>query len=150
MALRRSHVQAAFLVLSSLVLALSLPERVEAQEESGARNLMYIELFGNALYFGSINYERMLAPRLSARVGVSPVGAFPVMANYLAGRGDHRLEAGIGLLAGASEVNTLGTATLGYRYQPQVQGMVFRAGWTPLLGRGEIGFWFGVSAGYTW
>ncbi len=86
----------------------------------------------------------------------------PVMGNYLAGRGNHRLELGAGPLlvlagqveAGEDEENLedagflLGTATFGYRYQPVMGGFVFRIGITPIFARGGGIPWAGVSFGY--
>lgn len=130
-----------------LLLIVSLPSKVDAQEAGPVPNVVYAELLGNALYGGSINYERMLTPQFSGRVGASPFGAFPVMLNYLPGQGQHSAELGLGVLAGASDENLLGTATLGYRYQPPVGRMVFRIGWTPLIGAEGVATWLGVSAG---
>jgi hypothetical protein len=130
-----------------LLLILCLPKAAGAQAAEAARNVLYLEAFGNALYGGSINYERMLTTRLAARVGASPYGAFPVMLNYLPGRGNHSAELGAGLLVGASDENLLGTATVGYRYQPRTGGVVLRGGWTPLFGMEGIATWVGVSIG---
>lgn len=125
-----------------------LPSRVDAQEAGPARDVVYVELLGNALYGGSINYERMLTPQYSVRVGASPFRSFPVMLNYLPGWGHHTAEVGFGLFVDASDRNVLGTATFGYRYQPRDGGMVFRAGWTPLADAGGVASWAGVSVGF--
>jgi hypothetical protein len=121
---------------------------VAAADSAPVRHVLYGELFGNALFLGSVNYEAMLTRRLSARVGASPFGAFPIMLNYLVPDGPHRLEAGAGVLATRSGVG--GTATLGYRLQPLTEGMVFRAGITPWVARGGIAWWGGISIGAAW
>lgn len=131
-----------------LLLALCLVSEARAQNAPPVHNLVYAEALGNALYGGSVNYERMLAPRFSARLGASPFGSFPVMLNYLPGQGNHAAEVGVGVLLGASDENLLGTGTLGYRYQPREGGMVFRAGWTPLIGAAGVATWAGVSLGF--
>jgi hypothetical protein len=131
-----------------LLLLLALPASVDAQRAAPAQNVVYAELLGNALFGGSVNYERMLTPQFSARVGASPFGAFPVMLNYLPGRGPHLAEAGIGVLANGSNENFLGTATLGYRHQPRNGGLVLRAGWTPLIGAEGVATWVGASVGF--
>jgi hypothetical protein len=115
-----------------------------AQEPAVASHALYVEAFGNALIWGSINYERLVTPRWAVRVGVSPSRAFPLMLNHLVGTGSHRLETGVGVLAGGG---VYGTATLGYRYQPPAGGLVFRSGFTPVLGSEGVAPWFGVSLG---
>lgn len=130
-----------------LALLLWLPLRVDGQEAAPVRNALYAELFGQAFYGGSINYERTLTPQFSARLGVSPFGLLPVMLNYLPGEGDYTAEVGLGVLAGSGD-NLLGTATLGYRYHPQYGGIVLRIGWTPFFGAGGVGTWGGASVGF--
>jgi hypothetical protein len=130
-----------------VLLVFGMPQNVHAQNEGLARNVVYLELLGNALHGGSVNYERMLTARLSARVGASPFGGVPVMVSYMPGRGHHTPELGAGLLLGASDTALLGTATLGYRYQRRSGGGVYRAGLTPLIGEQGVAPWFGVSIG---
>jgi hypothetical protein len=129
-----------------------------------AGNAVFLELLGNGV-LGSVNYERALGPRVTARVGVSNLSAFetgrepdagafatgPVMMTYLAGSGNRRLEAGVGALLGLGDLNDseaievatlrarsvkgIPTMTLGYRHQRPGAGSVFRAGVTPLYSR---------------
>lgn len=131
-----------------LLLAMfALVAPVAAQDSGPTRNAFFVELFGNALY-GSLNYERALAPNLSARVGLGPLGPTgTLMLSYLSGTGSHRLETGGGLLLRAGSSNVLGTATMGYRYQRPTGGPLFRAGFTPLVGGGGVAPWFGISFG---
>lgn len=83
----------------------------------------------------------------------------PVMVNYLGiGNDRHHLELGAGILflhvTGSTSTTSFaeggavgGTATLGYRLQPREGGFVFRAGFTPIFGRGGILPWGGISLG---
>ncbi len=153
-----------------------------------SRNSIYVELLGNGLLY-SANYDHLFTEAIGMRVGVGyfpyhevRLGAFPLMGYYLIGSGRHKFEVGLGICvilqregqgfawmsAPDDEVrgNTvLGTATLGYRYQPADGGFVFRAGVTPFFGnfRREISplyyvdeyenvfklqMWGGISLGY--
>lgn len=124
------------------------PPRVAAQQTTprGAGIVGYVELGGNVLWPGSLNLEVMLTPELAVRVGAAPGAAFPLMLNYLQGRGPHRAELGLGVLLGAGE-DVYGTGTIGYRYQPRDGGLVLRAGITPLLDNGAVAPWAGLSIG---
>jgi hypothetical protein len=164
-------------VISTVLLFhVMFPAALDAQApaEPWARNSIYVEAFGNALFGGSLNFDRLVRAAVSARAGVSPFGAGVLMGNYLHGNGANRLEAGAGILVslrsessapeGSEGVfscpacenedplsggNLLGTATLGYRHQPTAGGTVLRAGLSPAIGRrGQVALWFGISAGY--
>ena len=134
-----------------------------------ARDAFYLELLGNGLFY-SMNYDRKFTDHVSGRVGITFIGATiaPIMANYLAGNGNHRFEVGIGpMLVSVPEgaevevdneeleqeledggVFVLGTGTFGYRYQPVNGGFVFRIGLTPILAAGGGLPWAGMSFGY--
>jgi hypothetical protein len=45
------------------------------------------------------------------------------------------------------ESGVVGTATVGYRYQPVYGGSVFRIGLTPFFAGGEFQLWGGISIG---
>jgi hypothetical protein len=92
--------------------------------------------------------------------------SFPIMVNYLIGERSHRLELGVGLMPtyistgpgtffyiinsnpSGHETILPVIATVGYRYQPEKGGIIFRAGATPILVSGRAGFSIGISAGY--
>ncbi len=96
------------------------------------------------------------------------IAAAPVMFDYLGIRsGAHALELGAGIdlmyfgagasisgsgSAMASGFTPVGTATIGYRYASPDGGMVFRAGYTPLIfvtgDNKQVFHWGGISAGY--
>lgn len=164
----RSVVPASLALLALLL----VPGAARAQEAPAAvaRNAYYLELGGNALIY-SINYERLLADRIAGRVGAMFFGAAgedssagvlaaPIMASYLWGEGNSRFETGAGILlvsGGIQNVEgyededfsgTVGTGTLGYRWQRPTGGFLFRAGVTPVFSLDGIGPWFGVSFGY--
>jgi len=89
----------------------------------------------------------------------------PVMLNYLWGDGDHHLETGIGAVLGAARYDgvgtifgenisvkykffPLGTATVGYRYQPREGGFLFKLGVTPIFNETRFMPTGGMSFGY--
>lgn len=157
----------------ALALALSAAGTAAAQDTAGptvASNTFFVELGGNALAY-SLNYERFFTPKLGVRVGGMylqadddagesvNVGLFPVMATYLLGPGNSHFEIGGGLglaTAGVEDIDigndrastVYGTATFGYRYQKPEGGVMFRAGFTPIVASGNIIPWVGVGVGY--
>lgn len=135
-----------------------------------SQNSVYLELLGNGLLY-SLNYDRLITESIGLRVGVSyqkpnseEIVTVPIMIQYLTGSGNSKLELGIGVCLVSQPDRSsfsfldddkefegsgaLGTATIGYRYQRADEGLVFRAGFTPLFG--SIGFWplAGISIGY--
>ena len=137
-----------------------------------ASNTFFVELGGNAVAY-SLNYERFFTPKIGIRVGGMylqadddagtrvGVGLFPIMATYLLGSGNSHFETGAGIgiaTAGVSDSDfgegdwngstVYGTATFGYRYQKPEGGVIFRAGFTPILVSGNLIPMAGVSVGY--
>jgi hypothetical protein len=134
---------------------------------------LHAEFFGPGL-LGSVNYERIVADRFTARVGLGYSPGFdngdwllaPVMANVLTGGGPHRLEAGGGIVMvyalnrGIEEDQSMpdhgfrkpfAAATLAYRLEPaagQLKGGIYRLGITPLFDHGEVLPYFSASAGF--
>ena len=157
----------------ALALALTAAGSAAAQDTAAphvASNTFFVELGGNALAY-SLNYERFFTPKLGVRVGGMylqadddagdqvNVGLFPLMATYLLGPGNGHFEigGGVGLAtAGVEDIDigddrastVYGTATFGYRYQKPEGGVMFRAGFTPIVASGNIIPWVGVSVGY--
>ena len=155
--MRRPFLLLALLLPPVAVLAQQLPG--SAAEPLGARNAIYVELFGNG-GVASINFERALAPELKLRAGWGEwsteestdfnatrkkFNVFPIMLQSVRGRGTHHLELGLGVLLGRRSEEygtTTGTKTttttlgdveglIGYRRQRPTGGFVFRAGLTP-------------------
>jgi len=159
----------------SFAFALATAGSAAAQDAAAgprvASNTFFVELGGNALVY-SLNYERFFTPKLGVRVGGMylraddnagtelGVGLFPIMATYLLGQGNSHFEtgAGIGIATAGVDDTDVGedwgdsavyaTATLGYRYQKPDGGVIFRAGFTPILGDGNLLPWVGLSVGY--
>jgi hypothetical protein len=143
----------------------ALPAPAEqARAPELARDAVYFELLGNGLLY-SINYDHRFTDVISVRAGMMVMGvvASPVTVNALLGGGSHRLELGAGalLLSAPGELAeetedeeledlraVTATATVGYRFQPERGGLVFRAGFTPILVNGAGLPWFGMSVGY--
>lgn len=87
----------------------------------------------------------------------------PALFNYMVGGKNHKLEMGAGATliyvsasasggaasASGEGVGVAGTGVVGYRYSPADGGFVFRAGYTPLVGKGGYMSWGGVSFGGT-
>lgn len=154
-----------------------------AQEETSsqdfARNSIFLELGGNAILY-SLNYDRKFSDNFSGRIGGMFLGVsandpntldgrisllmMPLMANYLVGSGNSRLELGAGpMVVFASGGGTIEneqldnfsggglgfTSTIGYRLQPRNGGFLFRIGLTPIFGPGYFIPWAGLSLGAT-
>ncbi len=164
------------LLLTALSLLFICPGTSWAQEGKKASNSIYLELLGNGAVY-SLNYDRMFSNSVSGRIGIMSVPVdeatldvdeddvkvdlttLPIMINYLKG-GNHKLEIGGGVIlvfvsADIKEVGSvegsgvLGTATLGYRYQPRAGGFNFRIGFTPIFDQGGFSPWAGLSLGYS-
>jgi len=115
---------------------------------------------------GRIGYTNWSIPIFFlASAGVVNYQGGPVMINYLWGDGDHHLETGIGAVLGAMRYSgtdiifgekisvkymffPLGTATVGYRYQPREGGFLFRLGVTPIFNATRFVPTGGMSIGY--
>jgi hypothetical protein len=143
------------------------------------KNMISIEIAGNAFLFGSLNYERMF--KLSGRFYISGrtgVGAFyfidvttinvPIMANVIynivhilsveAGFGTTLFYKNVPDKPQDSGLDPIITGFLGMRLQHPVSGFCFRVGFTPLyetMKRGHNMFstdfipWGGFSFGYS-
>lgn len=142
------------LAVLSMIAALSC---TAVAQSPTSRNSIYVELLGNGLLY-SCNYDHLFTESFGMRVGVGyfpyhevSLGTLPLLGYYLIGSGSHKIELGLGVCVvlqpeyqGFSWMSApddqvegnsvLGTATLGYRYQPADGGFVFRAGVTPFFG----------------
>jgi len=135
------------------------------------KNSMYFELFGNGGLY-SINYDRLFSENFGGRIGFSHISnlefifssvdnitIIPITLNYLTSS-DHKFELGAGIAVvnisggeifgfkadkGASGV--VGTGTIGYRYQPDSGGFLFRIGLTPFFAQDGFQISGGISLG---
>lgn len=142
------------------------------------RSSVYIELFGNGLIY-SLNFDQLITNHIALRGGIGYIGfgatssdgsksvsasilTIPLTASYLfssdAPLSNHKFEVGAGVtiisLTGASyrsfgASGVIGTAIIGYRYQPVDGGVLFRADVTPFFGQGLFLVSGGISVGYT-
>ena len=138
-------------------------------------NSIYLELGGNAILYGSLNYERILLHRkffyLSARGGIgggyipkASILAFPVLINsiFQFHKGS-AVELGVGasmMFVGAEEGEAgeldfwqkgnapIPTGTIGYRFQGK-RGFLLRVNFTPFTNFKEFFYFFGISFGYS-
>ncbi|HMN17669.1 MAG TPA: hypothetical protein PKD03_08635 [Ignavibacteriaceae bacterium] len=134
-------------------------------------NSLYFEAFGNGIVY-SINYEHLFTDNLGGRIGFmySPsldiiftsTKSFltvPVILNYFIGE-NHKLELGGGIVyVSVAEVGFLGfndnrggsavigTAVVGYRYQPKYSGFLFKIGLTPFFNQNGAFVSGGVGIG---
>lgn len=128
---------------------------------------VFIEIGGNG-GLGSINYESPFLLKdncaLTWRAGLSfaPIDknngtaiVFPLMVNSIIGSNAHKLELGVGQglsITTKGSAYILGTALIGYRYQPKNKNIFYRIGYTPLISY-LVDFqwqnWAGISIGYS-
>ncbi|MEO6151394.1 MAG: hypothetical protein ABIN95_07780 [Mucilaginibacter sp.] len=156
------------------LLTISFFNTAKAQSDQRAQNV-YLELAGPGLAL-SVNYDTRFGEKrngLGGRIGFgyfpSPffsIVSVPVQLNYLVGSRSHFLELGAGatyLKVGDDNKNdddnkflslfntvtgVVGTATIGYRYQPVDGGFNFRISANPFVGE-IVQLTGGVSVGYT-
>jgi hypothetical protein len=143
---------------------LALMQRQEEKKvHTGPRQAVYVEFFGRVRGLYSVNYDcrfRRGRGGPGASVGFGYIDIFgvrawvaPVSVYYLFGSGIHHVELGAGATAFDSNgVSFVGTATVGYRYQP-ASGLMLRAGLTPMYGAYNAKAWIsllngGFSVGY--
>ena len=113
------------------------------------RNAIYYELFGNGLFAGSVNYDRLIPfnkkSGLILRGGLSwyeklfPLGEI----NFIAGNQKQHFETGLGYTA--FPVGNVVFIRAGYRFHGD-KGLLIRA--APIYCVNESFLWFGISIGY--
>ena len=157
-----------------LRLAAVLLSAAPIHDVAAQTHALHIEALGPGL-IGSANYERIVGENFSARVGVGYLPGLntgsqllaPVMLNVLTGKGEHRLEAGAGMVLayalnrGIEEDPSISergfrkgfaTATLAYRLEPGTEsafhGGIYRIGFTPVFFGGKAYPLIGASAGF--
>jgi len=162
--MKKSHIS---LVLAFLVIVLSY--RVFPQSKP---NSFYLEVAGSGGLY-SINYDRLFTENIGLRVGFmyfsadwfgffSDVEMFmvPTTLNFLVGSGKDKFEIGAGPVYvsestgffGSDPVSGSGvlwTGNIGYRYQKNEGGFMWRIGFTPFFGGGKLFPSGGISLGYS-
>ena len=113
-------------------------------------HVIYLEYAG-LLLFGSfsVNYEHALTNAISFRPGVgigytvalldSQIGyGLTAMCNYITPLSNNRFEAGLGasLVKGKAYGGIIPAISIGYRYQPESGGFIYRLGLTWVYGYG--------------
>jgi hypothetical protein len=161
----RQYVPIIAVLIPMLVLA-SAPARAQSHKDSTShfcRNAIYVEALGQGGIY-SVNFDHRFTKEIGFRAGFTTwswMTGLPLKVNYLGpGPVDH-FEIGIGALVGLSTLNLpspfenglnrghiIGTGTVGYRYQPDNGGLVFRLDFTPWFGYKYFEAWAGVSLGY--
>lgn len=135
-------------------------------------NSLYLEFFGSGGLY-SVNYDRMFSDNIGARIGFmyfsaewfaffSDVEMFliPTTMNVFLGNGNSKLELGVGPVFVFGSIGFLGsdpisgsgvgwTGTIGYRYQKDYGGFMWRIGFTPVLLGDEFHPSGGVSLGFS-
>lgn len=123
-------------------------------------NSFYLELVGMGRLY-SVNYDRLFTENFGARIGFMYFAAdqfaffndveillIPTTLNFLVGTGKHKFELGAGpVFVSGSGVGW--TGTIGYRYQKDEGGFMWRIGFTPLLAGGKFFPSGGISLGFS-
>lgn len=135
---------------------------------------IYFELLGPGITY-SFTYDSRFQNTLNGLGGRAGVGyiavdgntvfSAPFMLNYLLGKEGKYMEMGLGAsyisfsttesadesgVMFVDESQLFGTMVFGYRSQPVDGGFMFRAGVSPIFGRGNfIPYWFYLSFGYS-
>ncbi len=163
-----------FLIIS-LLLAINVELKSQVNTSQVKKNVIYLEGAGIGGY-GSINYERIIFNKknvwICTRLGVvtynlkdyvnkfNPDVIIPIAINGLYGA-NHKIEIGVGQTISNTVhpnytnwqpkriTNLHANFTLGYRYQPDKAGFMFRCSYTPIIELYKLyRHWGGVSFGY--
>ena len=141
------------------------------------RNAIYVEVLGPGIAY-SINYEYRIIKQIGLRAGFSSWSMstnlfssngkskfteFPLIVNYLVGDNNDHLELGLGMVVGfistkdksffgsdysSKDHFSIGTATIGYRMEPNDGGFMFRIAFTPFFTFKNVWPFGGISFGY--
>ncbi len=169
------HFLLSLVLCSCLFIGNSAAAQSDSDSQPRSKKNFYIEGGGNALIF-SVNYDARFQKRTDGfgyRIGIGgftsldlnsggrSLLAVPVQINYLAGKGAHFFEAGLGATYSTDgfwenesiqkKTPILGTITFGYRYQPVSSGLLIRVGMTPFFGvKKNIEYHYDQATGISW
>lgn len=157
MKLRQGKILASIFFLSIIFVSMNFCQSINKKS-----NTLYLEIGGNNVFY-SINYEKELIKNLSARIGISiiPITEYSnsgkhnnsnlfvtLMPTYFINiKGNHFLELGGGISYGLETF--FPAIAIGYRYIPDVDGIIFKLTFTPLLDKDifDVFPWFGLGVG---
>ncbi len=158
-----------------LLLFINYEAKSQIDTNQTSQNVLYIEGVGIGGY-GSLNYERIIPVKANLRIGLrigistynitdyttkfNPDIIIPIAINGLYGN-NHKIEFGLGqtisniVQANHSNwkpervTNLHANFTIGYRYQKDKGGVIFRCSYTPIIEFYEFyRHWGGISIGY--
>jgi len=158
-----------------LLLFINCEAKSQLDTNNISKNGMYLEIGGVGSY-GSLNYERVIflkaKTKIVGRIGVgtysltdytssfNPDIFIPITINGLLGK-NHKIELGVGQTVSNTiqanhsnwkperETNLHANFTIGYRYQKDKGGFIFRCSYTPVIEFYKYyRHWAGVSIGY--
>jgi len=158
-----------------LVLFINCEARSQLDTNLLIKNVLYLEIGGLGSY-GSLNYERVIFikanTKIAGRIGLgtysimdytssfNPDLFIPVIINGLFGK-NHKIEIGVGQTISNTvqanhsnweperKTNLHANFTVGYRYQKNTEGIIFRCSYTPIIEFYKYyRHWAGVSIGY--
>jgi hypothetical protein len=115
---------------------------------SHTHHVLYAELFGNGIFY-SLNYEYRVISSMAIRIGSGIINSsndkrhftnLLLMGMIIPNQYGGGPEFGAGLIVvrerdadGSVSIGPAGALAIGYRYQPNDQGTLFRATWTPYV-----------------
>lgn len=132
----------------------------EHKAYAGFPSNLYLEIGGDA-FVGSINVEKLLDRNTYLRAGATgwkrPArneSGYELKSTFLFGagylfklKGNSRIEAG--LTVSRRNSATVFTVPVGYRYQPEKSGFIFRLTFVPFVSQEGLLPWIGISLGRT-
>jgi hypothetical protein len=156
-------------LIAVLLSCLNLPSVSQPLDQEYTHHAVYLEVGGQGILY-TVNYDYRFTKFFAGRVGFThftipaffisdlTITGFPLMGEFLIGGVDHFFEIGLGVMPTIGETSfgffsstksgLIGTANIGYRYQPADGGFLFRAS-IPVFVTGKgARVWGGVSFGY--
>lgn len=155
------------LLVSTLLLLLQLDCFSQDVPQKIAKNSIYTEFFGSAVYLYNISYDRIVFAKEKNKVSLA-LGAqylpsidspsdyrlsVSPQINYFRGI-KHHFETGIGVAVDFNNGDFIIPIRIGYRFQKPEGGMFYKIGITPLyvndfLGSPAVIPWGGLAIGWT-
>lgn len=155
------------ILVSTLLLLLQLDCYSQDETPEIAKNSIYTEFFGSAVYLYNISYDRIVFAKeknkISLALGAQYLPSSDSPSDYIFSvspqinyfRGNiHHFETGIGVTVGFNNEDFIVPIRIGYRYQKPEGGMFCKIGLTPLYVQNFMGGpalipWGGFAIGWT-